>query len=149
MHRPTCTLDGLSCRSRARTGILSVPDSTGPNRSETNVSDTNEAPAAAQDYAPDLMDKLRDNAFALEVVQEVVDDVPLALDTSNIDAIEAALIAFLAGIPRRIGFDTDALVPHRDEPVQFPILAGDVDLCRSAVGERVALRGRLIDGLRR
>ena len=29
--------------------------------------------------------------WVVEVVQEVVDDVPLALDTSNIDAIEAAL----------------------------------------------------------
>src|SRR5210317_1807304 len=29
--------------------------------------------------------------WVVEVVQEVVDDIPLALDTSNIDAIEAAL----------------------------------------------------------
>ena len=29
--------------------------------------------------------------WVVEVVQEVVDDMPLVLDTSNIDAIEAAL----------------------------------------------------------
>ena len=29
--------------------------------------------------------------WVVETVQEVVDDIPLALDTSNIDAIEAAL----------------------------------------------------------
>ena len=31
--------------------------------------------------------------WVVEVVQEVVDDIPLVLDTSNIDAIEAAIKA--------------------------------------------------------
>jgi 5-methyltetrahydrofolate corrinoid/iron sulfur protein methyltransferase len=39
----------------------------------------------AKKDGPELM------PWVVEVVQEVVDDVPLALDTSNIDAIEAAL----------------------------------------------------------
>ena len=39
----------------------------------------------AKKDGPDLM------PWVVETVQEVVDDVPLALDTSNIDAIEAAL----------------------------------------------------------
>ena len=39
----------------------------------------------AKKNGPELM------PWVVEVVQEVVDDVPLALDTSNIDAIEAAI----------------------------------------------------------
>lgn len=39
----------------------------------------------AKKDGPELM------PWVVEVVQEVVDDIPLALDTSNIDAIEAAL----------------------------------------------------------
>jgi 5-methyltetrahydrofolate corrinoid/iron sulfur protein methyltransferase len=38
--------------------------------------------------------------WVVQTVQEVVSDVPLALDTSNIDAIEAALKVYHEGLPR-------------------------------------------------
>ena len=41
----------------------------------------------ARKRGPELME------WAVKIVQEVVDDVPLALDTSNIEAIEAGLAA--------------------------------------------------------
>ena len=48
-----------------------------------NYIDINLGPAKKD--GPELM------PWVVEVVQEVVDDVPLALDTSNVDAIEAAI----------------------------------------------------------
>jgi len=50
---------------------------------EMDYIDINLGPAKKD--GPELM------PWVVEVVQEVVDDIPLALDTSNIDAIEAAL----------------------------------------------------------
>jgi cobalamin-dependent methionine synthase I len=42
--------------------------------------------------------------WVVKTVQEVVDDVPLALDTSNIDAIEAALKVDQTGCQRYVAY---------------------------------------------
>ncbi len=61
--------------------------------------------------------------WVVQTVQEVVDDVPLALDTSNIDAIEAALKVYKrpAGAPAPL-VNSIMVRPERYEPM-VPIAA--------------------------